>query len=635
MKKGFKRVISSIMALSLLLYTLPMYALAADESVYTKAKANGESYKTIVTTKKDKETKQENSSKELPIETKITYTLDGKEVTPEEIAGKSGKVKIKIDYINKSEKQVYVNGRYEKMYTPFVIAVGTLIDTKNNKNIEVKNARLIENGEKTVVVGIVMPGMEESLKLSGEFASINIPSSIEITMDTTRFEMKNIISIATANLFNEKLDLSKIDSLLSNANELKTAIDQIEDGANSLRDGVTTLDDGTKTLNAGASQLNAGASKLSDGAKQLNNGAGALNDGITNFKDGLTSAGSGIATLKNGTSDLADGADQVNTGAQNLSKGLNQLNSKTGELQSKLGELGSGVTELNTGAQTIKTNVNGLASKLPEYVSEEKIAQLEGLIQSNTNVLATLEEGSDLYNLIAGNIQALNQEKELLTKAEKANDLIKGINDLADGINKLKEETDKIPEDIAPLIGGINDLTNGANKLATGTKELNVGAKKLDGGATQLVAGAEQLSNGAEQLQGGAEQLYAGTTSLANGANDLSTGMNSLANGTVSLSDGTSKLKDGSNQLAEGIHEYNEKGITKITNFLNGDLKGLINRFKKLEDLSNEYNKFNCDEVRESIKFITIVDSVKTSQKEEDKENFVIPENNSENKNEE
>ena len=68
---------------------------------------------------------------------------------------------------------------------------------------------------------------------------------------------------------------------------------------------------------------------------------------------------------------------------------------------------------------------------------------------------------------------------------------------------------------------------------------------------------------------------------------------------------------------------------------MNGDLRNLINRFKKLEDLSNEYNKFNCDEVRENIKFITIIDSVKVSQKDKEKEEIVIPENNSENKNEE
>ena len=171
------------------------------------------------------------------------------------------------------------------MYTPFVVAVGTLIDTKNNKNIEVKNAKIIENGDKSIIVGLVMPGMKESLKLSGEFANINIPNSIEITMDATKFEMKNIISFATPKLFDEKLDLSKLDNLLGSVNELKTNIDKIEEGANTLKDGVIVLDEGSKTLNSGANQLNDGASKLSDGANQVNQGADALNNGISDLKD--------------------------------------------------------------------------------------------------------------------------------------------------------------------------------------------------------------------------------------------------------------------------------------------------------------------------------------------------------------
>lgn len=632
MKKILKRVISSIMILSILIYTLPMYALATDESVYTKAKANGESYKTVVSTKNGEEIKQNESSKELPLEINISYTLDEKEISSEELAGKSGRVSINIEYINKSEKQVYVNGRYETMYTPFVAVAGTIINTKNNKNIQVKNAKLIENGEKTIVVGIVMPGMKESLNLTGEFASINIPSGFEISMDTTCFEMKNIMSFATPKLFNEKIDLSKLDNLLNNANELKSNIDKIEEGAISLKDGVNILDEGSKSLNSGARQLNAGAQKLSNGANQINQGASALNNGITDLKNGLTSAGTGIRDLKEGTTELVDGANQVNEGAQDLSDGLNELDSKAGALQTSMGELVTGVDQLNTGAQTIKTKVNGLASKLPEYVSDEKIQQLDGLIQSNTAVLGTLPEGSDLYNLIAGNIQALTQEKTLLEKASQANELITGLNNLADGIEELNTKTQSLPTSIAPLISGINKLATGANKLAAGTEELNNGAISLDGGATQLIEGAGQLNSGVIQLQGGAEELYVGTTSLANGASELSSGLNTLTDGTVSLSNGTNQLKDGSIQLADGIHQYNEQGITKITSFINGDLSNFVNRFKKLEELSLDYNSFNSDDICERIKFITIVDSIKTSQKDEQHEEIL---NNEESQKEE
>ena len=32
---------------------------------------------------------------------KFTYYLDGKEIKPDDLAGKSGKLKIKVDYTNK------------------------------------------------------------------------------------------------------------------------------------------------------------------------------------------------------------------------------------------------------------------------------------------------------------------------------------------------------------------------------------------------------------------------------------------------------------------------------------------------------------------------------------------------------
>lgn len=41
---------------------------------------------------------QGSTEKQLPVAVKLTYKLDGKEVKPEEIAGKSGRVTIRMDY---------------------------------------------------------------------------------------------------------------------------------------------------------------------------------------------------------------------------------------------------------------------------------------------------------------------------------------------------------------------------------------------------------------------------------------------------------------------------------------------------------------------------------------------------------
>ena len=68
-----------------------------------------------------------NTNKELPVDCKITYKLDGNEISAEDVAGKSGKIEITIDYTNKDEHEV-INGKTEKMYTPFVVMLGTIID---------------------------------------------------------------------------------------------------------------------------------------------------------------------------------------------------------------------------------------------------------------------------------------------------------------------------------------------------------------------------------------------------------------------------------------------------------------------------------------------------------------------------
>ena len=62
----------------------------------------------------------------------------------------------------------------------------------------------------------------------------------------------------------------------------------------------------------------------------------------------------------------------------------------------------------------------------------------------------------------------------------------------------------------------------------------------------------------------------------------------------------------------------------KIYNMVNGDVKNIANRIEKVELLSNNYNKFGSDVSRNEIKFISILDSIKISSKEETKEELII-----------
>ena len=294
MKKIGTKLISSTLLFSMLAYfATPVMAYTKEESVYSKLDNNGIAYQTIVSnhlknTEKSELLKdisdlmnienvsgnqeyeedngrliwkaegediyyQGNSKKELPIECKISYKLDGQEISKEDIIGKSGFAKVIFEFTNKEQRKVTINGKEETMYVPFIVGVGTVIDNENNKNIAISSGKVIDNGNKTFVFGVALPGMQESLGIDKN--TIDIPNSIEISMEAKDFEMNEIYCFATPKLIDE-------DDL-----ELFNKIDKIYDMATELKDGSSKLVEGSQQLSEGAGKLNAGTHELS---KELN-----------------------------------------------------------------------------------------------------------------------------------------------------------------------------------------------------------------------------------------------------------------------------------------------------------------------------------------------------------------------------
>lgn len=186
------KVISGITVVAMLCYTMPVMAYTKEETVYSKLEGDGEVYQTIVSTHlkntDENQTLQDvsdllgientngyetfeqdgntvtwkangkdiyyqgESKKELPISCHISYELNGEEISKEELAGKSGRVKITLTYTNHEEHTVNINGKNEVLYTPFVVMAGTIIDNETNKNITISKGKVIDDGSKTVAI---------------------------------------------------------------------------------------------------------------------------------------------------------------------------------------------------------------------------------------------------------------------------------------------------------------------------------------------------------------------------------------------------------------------------------------------------------------------------------------------------
>ena len=222
---------------------------------------------------------QGKTDKELPVKQTISYYLHGEKMDPDEIAGKSGKVTIRFDYKNNQKTTTTVDGKKYSVYVPFTIMTGMILDDSFT-NVKVKNGKVISDGDKNMVVGVAMPGLKDSLKVtSSDFSEdIDIPEYVEVTADVKDFSMDMTMSVM----------LSGITS--SDNVEDFVDLSDLDDAIDTLSDSSSQLADGTKELREGLEQLRSKVPALADGANTLNSSTESLRNGVSSLDATLNTA---------------------------------------------------------------------------------------------------------------------------------------------------------------------------------------------------------------------------------------------------------------------------------------------------------------------------------------------------------
>lgn len=195
---------------------------------------------------------QGKTDEELPIKVSIKYELDGQEVNPKNIVGKSGKIKIKVNYENKSYKTVNVKGEDRKIYTPFTTATVVNLPMDKFSNVKVNSGEVVSDGNNQAITFIALPGLKESLSINEDVEDlIDLKDSLEITAEVKNFEMGPIMMTATPKIpeVKEFSDAKNLDELFEGLDKLKDASTQLEDGSFKLKDGSQKLKDGLNKAN--------------------------------------------------------------------------------------------------------------------------------------------------------------------------------------------------------------------------------------------------------------------------------------------------------------------------------------------------------------------------------------------------
>ena len=601
-----EKIISGLLLFTMTSYmTIPVFATSKSETVYSNLDSNGNAYKTIVSTQLTNEDKLDEitdisnllnientngdetfrkegnqiiwdskgnniyykgeTDKQLPVECKITYELNGEEISAEELKGKSGNVKIKINYTNNEKHIVSINGQQVTMYTPFIIVAGTKIDNTKNKNIQITNGKTVDNGESTLAVGIAMPGMQENIGISK--SKINIPEEIEISMETEDFEMGNIIAVVAVKGIDEDLT-SDLNSMYSQINELSNASSEILDGANQLKEGtselvsgVDQLKDGTKTAYAGSKQIK---NEVEKSTKKLKNDNTPAIDEET------------LEAIKAQAMQSAALSDEAKEGIAAQAKSAAKL---TDEQKAGI------AAQARVAAKLTDEQKAGIAAQAREAATFTDAQKAAIIAQAQSNYPVELTEAEK------GLILAIAQNTAYQTAESTAIEVAQNT-----AYQTAESTAIEVAQNTATQTAESTALT-----VAQSTATQTAGAT-----ATQT---ATQVGNQAKQKF--TNQVVSQMNTLGSSLDKLTNGLASIDSGVSALSVGTNKLDSGALQLADGVKTFNEQGIAKISNLVNGDLRNIASRVEKMNELAKEYNNYAGIQngMTGEVKFIMITDS--------------------------
>ncbi len=675
-----KKMISGLLLFTITSYmTIPVFAASKSETVYSNLDSNGKAYKTIVSTQLTNEDKLDEitdisnllnientngdetfkkegnqivwdsngnniyykgeSDKQLPVECKITYELNGEEISAEELRGKSGNVKIKINYTNNEKHIVSINGKQVTMYTPFIIVAGTKIDNAKNKNIQITNGKIVDNGESTLAVGIAMPGMQENIGISK--SKIDIPEEIEISMETEDFEMGNIIAVVAVKGIDEDLT-SDLNSMYSQINELANASNKILAGANQLKEG-------TSELVSGVDQLKDGTGAAYAGSKQIKN---EVEESTRNLKNDNTPAidSKTLEAIKAQAMQSATLSDEQKAGIAAQAKAAATLSDEQKAGIAAQAKAGAKLTDAQKAGIAAQAKA---AANLTDAQKAEIAAQAKLTDEQKAKITAQAKAGAKFTETQEKVIIAQAQENypETLTEAEKQliltvaqNTAYQTATTTALAVAESTAETTalKVAQSVAESTAEATALkvaqsvaestaeaTAQTVAQSTATQTAETTALTVAQSTATQTAGATatqtatQVGNQAKQKF--TNQVVSQMSTLGTALDELTNGLANIDNGVSALSVGTNKLDSGALQLANGVKTFNEQGISKINNLVNGDLRNIASRVEKMNELANEYNNYAGIQngMAGEVKFIMITDST-TGNGEVKKEEAVI-----------
>lgn len=554
---------------------------------------------------------QGQSSEKLPVELSLTYKLDGKEMAAKDMLGKSGKAEIHVSYKNKSSRKKTIDGAETTIYTPFVMVTGMILSSEHFDHIKVDNGKVINDGDKNMVVGMGMPGMAESLDLDPDMAD-EIPSGFTVTADVKDFSMGNTFTFGSASLLNE-LDLDdveKLDDLEEKLDDLTDATDKLVDGSEDLSDNMSLFSGKMKELNKSVKTFQKdGVNKLAGGIRTLAKGAPALVKGVNDYTGG-------VKTFAKGTTEYVTGAEKITNGCTLLYDSVKGLPAQITEFDKGLKTYTGGVDKLGTKENVTKMKNGAKAVSDGVTVVNTQLATLEKSYEQTDLLIQKLEAtGADAVT-VATLKEVLKQQKagiqQLKAATGEQGDLKKGADSVAGGVNTVMDSLSLLSGNSASLTVASEKLNANIPTLVTSVKTLKEGGETLAKNNAKLKKASKDLVTTSKKMKKSVKKVGSGVKTLDKGGKSLKKATKKLSDGVLQLNTASGKLSEGSRTLAEGMSEFKEQGMDKLGEVYEDDFQGFLDRLKAIREAGQAYRSFSGihDSMDGEVKFIIETEAI-------------------------
>ena len=562
---------------------------------------------------------------QLPWEFSITYKLDGRTTTADEIGGKNGHFEMTIatDF-NKEGNQEY--------YDRYCLQISVSLDAEICRNIEAGSGTIAAAGGNRQITYVVLPGKHTILELSADVVDFAMPSitiaGVIMNMD---FDFDDVDLSDIQDLIDGLIELDDgVQELLDGIFDLNDGVEELYDGSIEFADGMEEFLEGIEELKDGVDELNEGVLELADGTEELKDGVEELKDGVVEMADGMGEMVDGIDELVDGVREFDDGIIELKDGVVELQDGVKELLDGTEKLYDGFLKIIDGAKELDEGLSDFATgagsapgggvqlydgfsayfdvllqmanaqlSANATISSLPQLTQENYASVLTGLVSQPAlaaarQLFTAQVEYATRAEILIGFLQfwqlnftvdqylALPSDNPyrllidpLVDQQMASSSVIAAINGAVDAlvaeymddiINNAYQDPAAAPlMDLYMMLSGYEALLSGLSSYNMGIYQIGTGASALSRGMTKFTDGLDEYKDGLKEYFEGVEEFYDGTGELVDGVYKLADGSRELLDGVIELRDGALEFRDGVIEMRDGVIELFD-GIVELHN---------------------------------------------------------------------